>query len=85
MFSFFYRLLRHPLPARLSKRRPQLATRTKATAVPAAEPTTPAATDERPPCLCGCGDFPKGKHARFIPGHDARYHAALKRTAEASE
>lgn len=36
---------------------------------------------ERPPCLCGCGGYPKGAKARFIPGHDARYHAAQKRAA----
>jgi len=33
----------------------------------------------RPPCLCGCGGYPKGKNARYVPGHDARHHAALKR------
>jgi len=32
----------------------------------------------RAPCLCGCGGFPKGKKARFLPGHDARYHARQK-------
>lgn len=35
----------------------------------------------RPPCLCGCGGTPKGKKSRFIPGHDARYHAAQKKAA----
>ena len=34
---------------------------------------------DRAPCLCGCGGTPKGKKSRFIPGHDARYHAAQKR------
>jgi hypothetical protein len=50
--------------------------------------TTPAPVEanveqaqDRPPCLCGCGGYPKGKTARFIPGHDARYHAALRRQA----
>jgi hypothetical protein len=37
--------------------------------------------EERPPCLCGCGGTPKGKKSRFIPGHDARYHAAQKKAA----
>ena len=29
---------------------------------------------ERPktPCECGCGEYPKGKKSRFMPGHDLR-------------
>ena len=34
-------------------------------------------------CLCGCGGTPKSAKARFVPGHDARYHAAEKRRADA--
>ena len=30
-------------------------------------------------CLCGCKGMTKG--GRFIPGHDARYHAQQKRDA----
>lgn len=30
-------------------------------------------------CTCGCGGMTKG--GRFLPGHDARYHAAQKRLA----
>lgn len=30
---------------------------------------------ERTPCLCGCGDIPKGKTSKFMPGHDARFYA----------
>lgn len=30
-------------------------------------------------CLCGCGGTTK---RRFVPGHDARYHAAQKRAAK---
>lgn len=26
----------------------------------------------RKPCECGCGKIPKGKTARFLPGHDLR-------------
>ena len=26
----------------------------------------------RTPCECGCGEFPKGKSSRFVPGHDLR-------------
>lgn len=35
----------------------------------------------KPPleCTCGCGGMTKG--GRFLPGHDARYHAAQKRAA----
>lgn len=49
--------------------------------------TTPAVEPkvERTPCLCGCGGFPKGSKARFIPGHDARYHAAQKKAAAPAE
>lgn len=33
-------------------------------------------------CLCGCGGITQ---RRFVPGHDARYHAALKRAAAQAE
>lgn len=33
------------------------------------------------PCLCGCGEVPKGKKSRFMPGHDAHYHAARKKAS----
>lgn len=64
----------------------------KATVKPAAK--APKQTKEeamaivagRPPCLCGCGGYPKGRKARYLPGHDARHHAALKRAeAEAAQ
>lgn len=42
---------------------------------------TEAPTSEtRQPCLCGCGQIPKGKKARFMPGHDAQLKAVLYRT-----
>jgi hypothetical protein len=41
--------------------------------------TQPDETPGRPPCQCGCGGTPKGKNARFLPGHDARYHSAQKK------
>jgi hypothetical protein len=48
--------------------------------------TEPGPEPRRDPCLCGCGGFPMGRKSRFIPGHDARYHSALKRAAaEAAE
>ncbi|HEY4379354.1 MAG TPA: hypothetical protein VGN01_03350 [Acidobacteriaceae bacterium] len=28
--------------------------------------------DERKPCECGCGGFPKSASSRFLPGHDLR-------------
>jgi hypothetical protein len=43
------------------------------------EPAVPENT--RPECLCGCGGTPRGKNARFLPGHDARFHAAQKKAA----
>lgn len=55
--------------------------REKTTGRPQGATGTPADTEDRPPCLCGCGEFPKGPKSRFIQGHDARYHAALKRAA----
>ena len=36
-------------------------------------PAKPKAPKE---CLCGCGEMTKG--GTFRPGHDAKYHAALK-------
>jgi hypothetical protein len=44
--------------------------------------TPPAPEASRPPCLCGCGETPKGRRARFLPGHDARYHASLRAEPE---
>jgi hypothetical protein len=35
-------------------------------------------------CECGCGGSPKGKKARYLPGHDARHHSALKAAAKAA-
>ena len=26
----------------------------------------------RQPCLCGCGETPKGQSSRYLPGHDLR-------------
>lgn len=60
---------------------------TKATRKPGAK-RTPAEkiteAKERAACLCGCGAFPSKPKSRFLPGHDAKYHAALKR-AEAEK
>ncbi len=62
----------------------------KATRKPGAK-RTPAekiaeAKAERPPCVCGCGGFPSKRRSRFLPGHDAKYHAGLKRAErEATE
>lgn len=40
-------------------------------------PRTPLpSTRERPPCLCGCGGVPAGRHSRFLPGHDNRLNPA---------
>ncbi len=42
---------------------------------------TPEAEVEAPreSCLCGCGDVPKHKKSRFMPGHDAQLKAQLYR------
>ncbi len=58
-------------------------TGTPASTAQAAEPgATRAQAKERAACLCGCGAFPSKPKSRFLPGHDARYHSALKRAAE---
>lgn len=51
-------------------RRKHMATDTKEKAPRAAKVKEPQA------CLCGCGGSTKG--GRFLPGHDARYHARVK-------
>lgn len=33
----------------------------------------------RPPCLCGCGLYPRGARSRFMPGHDQRINPATGR------
>lgn len=38
-----------------------------------------AASGDRPPCLCGCGNYPRGKRSRFLPGHDQRIDSATGR------
>ena len=38
-----------------------------------------SASNMRPPCLCGCGNVPRGKHSRFMPGHDQRINPATGR------
>lgn len=36
-------------------------------------------------CLCGCGGSPKSRKGRYLPGHDAKHHAALKAKLEKKE
>lgn len=40
---------------------------------------------ERAACLCGCGGLPAKPTSRYLPGHDAKHHAALKRAAKEHE
>jgi hypothetical protein len=47
----------------------------KRSATAAGTPTS----SPRQPCLCGCGNFPRGKHSRFMPGHDQRINPASGR------
>jgi hypothetical protein len=57
----------------------------KASAKPGPKRTAakPNATlEQRAACLCGCGGFPSKPTSRFLPGHDARHYAALKRAAK---
>lgn len=46
---------------------------------PPARPGAPASTTGRPPCLCGCGHYPRGRRSRFMPGHDQRINPATGR------
>lgn len=62
---------------------PEVTARNKARLAKAASEPGAVTVVERAPCLCGCGGFPKGRKSRFVPGHDARYHGALKRAARA--
>ena len=39
---------------------------------PRPAPPTNRPSAGRPPCACGCGGYPKGRHSRFLPGHDAK-------------
>lgn len=36
-----------------------------------------AEVEPRADCLCGCGQTPKHKRSRFMPGHDAQLKASL--------
>jgi hypothetical protein len=40
----------------------------------------PRVRPEPAPCLCGCGNFPRGKRSRFMPGHDERLNPATGRS-----
>jgi hypothetical protein len=42
----------------------------------------PTPTKAKKPCKCGCGETPLGAKSEFMPGHDARYHAALRKAAK---
>jgi hypothetical protein len=48
------------------------------------ERTARAATP-RATCECGCSGTPKGKKARYLPGHDSKHASALKKAATTSE
>jgi precorrin-8X/cobalt-precorrin-8 methylmutase len=39
-------------------------------------PTPANRAADRTPCLCGCGNYPRGRHSRFMPGHDQRRNPA---------
>jgi hypothetical protein len=62
------------MPERLRDPRP---TRRRASVAPAPRSSLPPT--EPAPCLCGCGDYPRGKRSRFMPGHDQRINPATGR------
>lgn len=57
-------------------RRARLSAPTQSTPGPLAAAT---ASVGRPSCLCGCGDLPRGRRSRFMPGHDQRISPATGR------
>ena len=51
----------------------------------ARETARSAGTDtgaDRAPCLCGCGQVPRGEKSRFVQGHDHRLFGEIKRNLE---
>lgn len=48
-------------------------------------PKEPKPEVPRQPCACGCGGFPKSAKAKYLPGHDAKHHAAMKKAAKEAE
>ena len=59
--------------------RPRVSRPTNRRARPTPAPTTPAMAVSRPACVCGCGQYPRGKRSRFMPGHDQRINPATGR------
>jgi precorrin-8X/cobalt-precorrin-8 methylmutase len=43
-----------------------------ATRLPSTDTGASPAPAGRPPCLCGCGSYPRRASSRFMPGHDQR-------------
>jgi hypothetical protein len=74
-----------PQWARIMSYRPVDTTETNNDGTPSSErparTRTPKPGKEPKPCACECGGMTKG--GRFLPGHDSKYHARLKREAEA--
>ena len=62
------------LPERSRSSRP-----TRRRAPPARAPLSPGPLIGRASCLCGCGEYPRGKRSRFMPGHDQRINPATGR------
>ncbi len=61
--------------ARIERAKPEPVVKAEA---PEPKPArAPRPVREPKACLCGCGGMTKG--GTFLPGHDARYHAALKK------
>ncbi len=59
-------------------------TTTKSEATTEATETDAKQAAPRRPCMDGCGGFPKGRRANFLPGHDAKLRGIFLR-AELAE
>jgi hypothetical protein len=66
-------------PTTARPRPPRRAAPTLEQGEPAATTTGPPTLSQRRPCLCGCNNVPRGKHSRFMPGHDQRINPATGR------
>jgi precorrin-8X/cobalt-precorrin-8 methylmutase len=66
-------------PITVPPRPPRRAAPTLEQGKPSATAASTPTSSPRQPCLCGCGNFPRGNHSRFMPGHDQRINPATGR------
>jgi len=74
---------KEPTPIRAAAKAPKPEKAKTTTPRVAKADKAPRAAKTPQECTCGCKGMTKG--GRFLPGHDARYHAAQKREAEAAK